>query len=79
MLSAGDLKQTATMNEVVDSCLSGETILFINGSKDALLISTQGWETRGVEEPKTESVVRGPREGFSENLRTNTALLRRKI
>lgn len=32
-----------------------------------------------VEEPKTESVVRGPREGFVESLGTNTALLRRKI
>jgi len=32
-----------------------------------------------VEEPDTEAVVRGPREGFTENLKTNTALLRRKI
>lgn len=79
MLSAGDVEQVNSMNEVVDSCLSGETILFINGSKAALVISARGWETRGVDEPKTEAVVRGPREGFSETLRTNTALLRRKI
>jgi disulfide oxidoreductase YuzD len=32
-----------------------------------------------VEEPETEAVVIGPREGFTETLRTNTALLRRKI
>jgi spore germination protein KA len=34
---------------------------------------------RSVAEPDTESVIRGPREGFIENLRTNTSLLRRKI
>jgi spore germination protein KA len=32
-----------------------------------------------VEEPDTESVVRGPREGLVETLRNNTALLRRYI
>jgi len=34
---------------------------------------------RSVEEPKTAAVVRGPREGFSETLRVNTALIRRRL
>jgi spore germination protein KA len=79
MISVGSVEQVNSINEVVDSCLSGDTVLLINGFKEALVISTRGWESRGVEEPKTESVVRGPREGFSETLRTNTTLLRRKI
>lgn len=79
MLTAGDIEQMTSINEVVDGCLSGDTILFINGFKEALLISTKGWKSRGVEEAKTEAVVRGPREGFTETLRTNTAMLRRKI
>ncbi len=44
-----------------------------------MVANTQGWETRGVDEPETESVVRGPREGFSETLQSNTSLLRRRI
>lgn len=79
LLSVGNVGQTAYINQIIDGCLSGDTILMINGSIEALIISSRGWETRGVQEPKTESVVRGPREGFSETLRTNTALLRRKI
>ncbi|MGI9953163.1 spore germination protein [Moorellaceae bacterium AZ2] len=35
-----------------------------------------GPERRGIEEPPTESLVRGSREGFSESFRTNTSLLR---
>ncbi len=33
----------------------------------------------GIEEPATEKVVRGPREGFAELLRANTALIRRRL
>lgn len=79
LLSVGEIKETASMNKAVDSFLSGDTILLLDGSKEALVIGLHGWKTRSIEEPKTESVVRGPREGFSETLRTNTALLRRKI
>ncbi|WHH58630.1 spore germination protein [Petroclostridium sp. X23] len=79
MLSVGNIGIVTAIDELVDDCLSGDTILLINGSKEALDIHTKGWATRGVDEPKTEAVVRGPREAFSENLRTNTTLLRRKI
>ncbi|MFZ5944671.1 MAG: spore germination protein [Bacillota bacterium] len=41
-------------------------MLIIDGLTEALLISTQGWESRGITEPKTEAVVRGSREGFTE-------------
>lgn len=79
LLTAGDVKQAASINEAVDSFLSGDVVLLVDGSKEALVISLRGWETRGIEEPKTETVVRGPREGFSETLYINTAMLRRKI
>ncbi len=73
------IKETQTLNDTVTGILSGDTALFIDGADSALLASIRGWEARGVDEPKTESVVRGPREGFVESLSTNIALLRRKI
>lgn len=51
----------------------------IDGYSKALVASTRGWEARDVSDPVTEGVVRGPREGFTENLRTNTSLIRRRI
>ena len=53
--------------------------MLIDGYNQSIVINTKGWDKRGVEEPVTEAVVRGPREGFTENIRTNTALIRRKI
>lgn len=78
-LASAESKEADTFDEVVDAVLSGETALLVDGFPTALIAGTRGFETRGVQEPLTEAVVRGPREGFSENLRTNTTLLRRKI
>ncbi|QXE20802.1 spore germination protein [Clostridium sp. 001] len=79
MLSVGNVKQVALVNQIIDGCLSGDTIFLMDGCEEALVIHSKGWETRGVEEPKTEAVVRGPREGFCETMATNMTLLRRKI
>ncbi|GAA3331512.1 hypothetical protein GCM10020331_088390 [Ectobacillus funiculus] len=59
--------------------LSGDTAVLIDGMQQALFISLQQWDKRSVEESSTEPVVRGPREGFTENLRTNTTLIRRRL
>jgi len=45
----------------------------------ALCLPTQGWDQRGIDEPETEIVTKGPREGFVETLYTNRSMLRRKI
>ncbi len=79
IICAGEVTEKHTIGEVVESCLSGDTVFISDGFDKALVISTKGWEKRSINEPQTESVVRGPREGFTENFRTNTALLRRRI
>jgi spore germination protein KA len=79
LVSVGDVKETTYINTLIDACLSGYTLLLIDGLKESLIIYSSAWEGRGVEEPKTEAVVRGPREGYTENIGTNMALIRRKI
>ncbi|MFP3122044.1 spore germination protein [Ectobacillus funiculus] len=68
-----------TIQEAADHILDGDTVLLLDGVSQVLFISTKGWDMRSVEEPSTEAVIRGPREGFTENLRTNTSLLRRRL
>lgn len=79
LVSFGDLKTVETLAEVTEGCLSGDAILLIDGFDRAIDISAKGWDKRAISEPNTETVVRGPREGFIENLRTNTAMIRRKV
>lgn len=79
LLSIADIKESADFADVTDAILNGETAILLDGVAECLLASTKGGELRPVSEPATESVVRGPRQGFTENLRTNTSLLRRII
>ncbi|MCJ7688963.1 MAG: spore germination protein, partial [Clostridiaceae bacterium] len=79
MLSSSSVEQVSLIKDIVVGCLSGDTILLIDKAKDALVINTRGWDKRAIGEPKTESVVRGPREGFTEDLNTNKSMLRRII
>ena len=78
-LAVGEVCEVGTLGEVVDLVLAGNTGLLIDGWDRALIASVKGWSRRAIAEPEIESVVRGPREGFIECLRTNTALIRRKI
>ncbi|MDR6878843.1 hypothetical protein J2X61_000588 [Bacillus sp. 3255] len=78
MFNAG-VKTCNTIGDGIAAVLSGDTLVVIEGIEQANLVSSKGFKDRGVEEPATENNVRGPRDGFTESLRTNTALVRRRI
>jgi len=67
------------MSEVVDMVLAGNTAFFIDGADTALVVDIKAFPQRGPEEPSTEKVVRGAKDGFIETLVTNIALVRRRI
>lgn len=64
---------------VVGEMLNGNTALFFRDSTKVYVFDFKQWDKRTVDSPDSEAVVRGPKEGFTENIRTTTALLRRKI
>ncbi len=78
-LTIHQVKEASKLADLIDAILAGDTILLIDGSTTALINGARGWEARSVSESEAEVVIRGPREAFVETLRTNTALLRRKI
>ncbi len=57
----------------------GSAILIINGVSKAISIDIKGWDSRAIGEPQNEKVIRGPNDAFNEQLRSNTALIRRLI
>ncbi|WP_156396720.1 spore germination protein [Paenibacillus sp. Soil724D2] len=79
MSTLGQVHEIPNFESLYQSILSGSTVILLDGSVQGLAANTQGGEHRSVEEPTTQSVVRGPREGFTELISTNTALIRRKI
>lgn len=57
----------------------GSSILLVNGLKKAVAIDIKGWNSKPIGEPQSEKVIRGPNDAFNEQLRSNTALIRRLI
>ncbi|WP_162341879.1 spore germination protein [Paenibacillus paridis] len=78
-LSISNKKMLNWYGEVVSSIVMGRTVVFVEGVEAALSIDLTKFEVRALEEPQSESVVRGPREGFTENITTNMSLLRRRL
>ncbi|MGF7049604.1 spore germination protein KA [Paenibacillus sp. DS2015] len=79
ILTVGDVKDVSEFSSLFTSLLSGDAILLLDGYDQGFTIGMRGWKDRAVSETTTETVIRGPKEGFTESLRTNTALIRRKI
>ncbi|GAA0444002.1 spore germination protein SpoVAF [Lentibacillus halophilus] len=73
------LNKAETLDEAVDQMLSGLVIIFVDGIKYAFIADTRNYPGRTPQEPDTEHVVRGSRDGFTENIIENTALTRRRI
>ncbi len=64
---------------VVTAVLSGQIAMLAEGLKGAILIDARTYPARGPEEPEDDRVLRGARDGFTETLIFNTALIRRRI
>ncbi|SDN09424.1 spore germination protein KA [Psychrobacillus sp. OK028] len=78
-MTVGEIKDVTKFDELFLHLLSGDVILLVDGYSEGLNIGNRRWAERGVTESTTQTVIRGPREAFSENIRINTSLVRRKI
>lgn len=74
-----EIQKTTDINLIIDSIISGNTALFIDGVFEVLILNTRATPARAITPPPSENVVRGPREGFTENILTNINLIRKKI
>ena len=79
LLTAGEASTGNTIEKLCEVMLDGDCALLLEGFDEFAFVNSRDFEKRSVTEPQTETVVRGPREGFTEAIRVNTSLLRRKI
>lgn len=79
VVHAVDLEPVSSFAEGVDRIARGFALLAVEGERTAVAISVQQRQHRAVAEPGTEPVIRGPREGFIEELDTNVALVRSRV
>lgn len=74
-----EVETTTDLDAAISAVLAGPTALVVDGVPEIILIDARTYPVRGPQEPDTERVVRGSRDGFVETLVFNTALTRRRI
>lgn len=79
VISTNSVQKTNNFKEVIQGILSGKTFLVLDNSEIGLLLSSENDKTRNIEESTVESVIRGPRDSFIENIDTNIGLIRYRI
>ena len=78
-LGIADVTPYKYLEDAAAGMLTGDAILFIDGYGKALKIADKGYPGMGVQEPDSEKVIRGSKEGFTDSIKTNTALIRKRI
>lgn len=71
--------QRDTLDQVASDLVDGCMALFFPGKAQALTFSVPTEEKRSISEPENEPDVKGAKDAFTESLRTNTSLIRRRL
>ncbi len=78
-LGVSDAMAFGDMDQAMDALLAGNALLFLDGYPKVLKIAAKGYPSMGVQKAETEKALRGSREGFTESVKLNEALIRKRI
>ena len=74
-----EFKQKNTLQDAVKEVLDGNTLLLVDTLAIPFIIGAKLLPVRAVSEPPTDVAVKGSREGFIEDIKTNMALVRKRL
>lgn len=71
--------ERGNINQVIKDVLSGFIAIIFDNIPTAITLGVQGYEKRSVSEPTDENVIKGAKDSFIEDIKTNNSLIRRKL
>ncbi len=74
-----EFKEKKKTEDIGKEIVNGNTLLLIDGYPSGIIIDAKIFPIRSVAEPPTDVAVRGPREGFIEDVKTNMSLVRKRL
>ena len=78
-MGISDVQPLEDMDKAFAAMLAGNAIFFIDGYNKAIKIGSKGYPNLSVSESSREKVLRGSKEGFTDAVKTNAALVRKRI
>ena len=79
LLALPEVKDGQKIKDAIKEVSDGNAVLFIDGEKDFFIIGLKSPPGRAVAEPPTQVTVKGPREGFTEDIKVNLGLVRKRL
>lgn len=79
VVTIGQSEVVEKLEQAQEKMLNGFCAIYFEGEKDILLVDVKNFQSRSIEEPPTSAVLKGPREGFNENIATNIMLIRKRL
>lgn len=79
LVSGVNVRKTPNFEALLQDFSNGYTLLFVDGEEGCIAVDTRTALGRSVAEPPTSMVMRGPREGFVEDIKANITLLRKRL
>ena len=77
ILWASEVRTESSLDSISNSLIYGDCVTIIDGAGAAIVAACKKWDKRTISEPPTSAVLKGPREGFTEDMKSNTVQLRR--
>ncbi|MGN1201017.1 MAG: spore germination protein [Candidatus Caccovivens sp.] len=77
LVQANDVLQVKDEQQALEKILKGGIIIMLSNNKNFLVVDLLSFPSRIPSEPPTSPVIMGPREGFTEDIKTNMTLIRR--
>ena len=74
-----ELKELTDFADCQTEILDGNALLLVDGMSVVLAVGAKMLPVRAVTEPPTDVAVKGPREGFIEDVKTNMTLVRKRL
>jgi Bacillus/Clostridium GerA spore germination protein. len=74
-----DIETISAEEDAAQVIAEGDIVFVADGAEEFFVISLKKYQHRAVQEPPTEIVLKGPREGFIEDIKVNLSMLRRKL
>ncbi len=79
LLASPEVKEGQKLPDAIKEVSDGNAVLFVDGEEGYFILGLKSPPARAVTEPPTQIAVKGPREGFIEEIKTNMALVRKRI
>ena len=78
-LTFTEQRKQKKLETLAEEILAGNPVLLWEGMDEGIIVGTKKVFVRGITEPPTDIAIKGPREGFIEDIKINTSLVRKRF